>query len=341
MEIRTMLQRLTEAKSVSGCETCSGGIAETAAELLRPFCDTVEIVSGNVIGTRGARTPDQPHIMLDAHMDQVGFYVTKLLDNGFVRVGNVGGIDHRQLLDQRVHLHGKTTISGVVCCMPPHLQKDSARVLNIDEIAIDTGYSKEELEEILAPGDSVTFDMPLVEMQNGTVSGASLDDRCGIAAIVQALEYVKGESLPCSVSVLFSTQEEVGERGAKTGVFHIAPDIAIAVDVTFAKGHGEDSPSYGRLENGPMIGIAPALSRELSQQLADCAKNANIPYRMEVMTGATGTNADQFSVFAGGVVTGTVSIPLRYMHTPVEVISISDVENTAKLLSEYLRTGAK
>ena len=141
----------------------------------------------------------------------------------------------------------------------------------------------------------------------------------------------------CSCSVLFSTQEETGERGATIGAFTIEPDIALAVDVTFALGHGDDPVKCGKMGGGPMIGISPTLSRDVTNALIAAADAEQIPWQPEVMSGMTGTNADRFSVTKGGVRTGTVSIPLRYMHTPAEVIQISDVKQTGELLAAYLR----
>lgn len=333
MDLMKLLQQLTAAYGVSGCE---GNIAQTAKVLLAPYCDTVEVSHGNVIGTIGVRTPAKPHVLLDAHMDQVGFYVTAITDEGFIRVGNVGGLDRRLLPDQRVILHGCTEIPGVVCCVPPHLQNGKEQVVSIEELAIDTGLSKETLEARIQPGDSVSFDMPLQTLLNDTVTGASLDDRCGMAAILYALEQVKGKELPCTISVLFSTQEEVGERGAMIGAFAIDPDIAIAVDVTFALGHGDDPKKCGKLGKGPMIGISPSLSRTLSKTLIYTARQNAIAWQPEVMPGMTGTNADRFSVTRCGVAAATVSIPLRYMHTPSELIAIADVEATGRLLAAYL-----
>lgn len=329
-----LLSALTAPAGVSGSEM---QIAKLAKTMLEPYCDTVEMVQGNVCGTLGGRRRERPHVLLDAHMDQIGFLVTAITEDGFVRVGNAGGLDYRLMPAQRVMLHGKKEIPGVICCVPPHLQGGEEHVLSVTELAIDTGYSKEELERWVALGDSISFDMPLRELRGGRVAGASLDDRCGMAAILYAMELVQDESLPCSVSVLFSTQEELGERGAKIGAYTIAPDIALAVDVSFALGHGDDPVKCGKLGGGPMIGISPSLSRDVYDALIAAAAEEQIPWQPEVMAGTTGTNADRFSVTRGGVRAGTVSIPLRYMHTPSELIQISDVEQTGRLLAAYLR----
>ncbi len=334
MDWINLLGQLTEVSGVSGRE-CS--IADNVQKLLEPYCDSVEQRQGNVLGTLGERRPGKPHVLLDAHMDQVGFLVTAITEDGFLRVGNVGGLDLRLMPAQRVLIHGKKEIPGVICCIPPHLQGGEEHVLSVAEIAIDTGYSKAALEEIVSPGDAVSFAMPFAALENDRVSGRSLDDRCGVAAILYALSLVQGEALPCSCSVLFSTQEETGERGAMIGAYTIDPDIALAVDVTFALGHGDDPTKCGKMGGGPMIGISPSLSRDVTNALIAAAEAEQIPWQPEVMSGMTGTNADRFSVTRGGVCAGTVSIPLRYMHTPSEVIALSDVKQTGELLAAYLR----
>ena len=327
------LQALTSPSGVSGHES---PVAQVAYSILCKYCEDVHIQGGNVCGRIGVYSPNKPHVLLDAHMDQVGFLVTAITEDGFIRVGNAGGMDFRLMPAQRVIVHGKQDIPGVICCMPPHLQNGQEKVSTVEELAIDTGYTKENLEEIVQPGDSVSYDMPVRVLLNDRVTGASLDDRCGMASILYALELLQGKTLPCTLSVLFSTQEEVGERGAIIGAYTLEPDIAIAVDVTFAKGHGDDPTKCGKLGGGPMIGLSPSLSPTVSQDLMRVAQDKQIPWQREVMSGLTGTNADRFSVSRGGICAGTVSIPLLYMHTPSEVIQLSDLEATGQLLASYI-----
>ena len=221
--------------------------------------------------------------------------------------------------------------------MPPHLLAGDADVADITDILIDTGYSKEELEKIVSLGDMISFDAPFEELCGDRICSPALDDRCGIAAILYALSQLDAETLPCSVSVLFSAQEELGERGAKIAAYTIQPDIALAVDVSFGRANEEAPEKCGSLGGGAMIGISPSLSAEVSRDLKNVAETEQIPWQPEVMAGTTGTNADQFSVNRGGVKACTVSIPLRYMHTPAEVIALSDVTATGDLLAAYLR----
>ena len=336
MDIKKTVRALAEAAGASGSEKCA---AELALSMLREYCPDAEIINGNVIGRFGAHKEGLPLLVLDAHIDQIGFVVTYITDEGFVKVGNTGGIDRRLLPAQPVVIHGKRDVKGVICSVPPHLTNGGSEVLEIEDTAIDTGMTKAELEKVIAAGDSITFDVKCRDLIGSRITGGALDDRCGVASVLYALELFKGKKNAYNVAVIFSVQEEVGERGAKTAAFEIDPDIAIAVDVSFAYAIGEKESKCGFLGKGPMIGISPSLSREISDRLIKAAKNAEIPYQTEVMEGLTSTNADRYSVNRCGAKACTVSIPLRNMHTPVEVIDLEDVELTARLIAEYITEG--
>ena len=334
-ELTLILKLLCHTKGISGDEFHP---ALMACKILQDHTHNAHFSHGNVVGTFGSTDANAPHVLLDAHIDQVGMIVTSVTDDGFVTVGNVGGIDRRLLPAQRVFIHTEKVdfdVPGIICNMPPHLTDGSEKVSKFEEIRVDTGYPPEELKKLIRPGDSVYFDGVTGGLPGGYFSSPALDDRCGIAAIVYALDLLKGETLPCRVTVQFSTEEEVGERGACIGCYAANPDIALAVDVSFA-GDGKRSET-GVMGKGPMIGFSPSLSREVSQDLKAAAKAEHIPWQYEVMNGTTGTNADRFSVCRGGVKAGTVSIPLRYMHTPAEVIDLEDVELAGKLIAAYLR----
>ncbi len=333
-QLRDLLSRLCLAQGISGDESAAALLA--LAELQK-FCPDAHISHGSVLGSFGSDDPDAPHILLDAHIDQIGMVVTSITEDGFVTVGNVGGIDRRFLPAQRVTLHGTQPIPGVVCCLPPHLTNGDEKVLKFEDVRIDTGYAAEELRTMLLPGDSVTFDGTASPLLGDCFTAPALDDRCGVAAILLALEELQQESLPCRVTVLFSTQEEVGERGAKIGCFAVNPDIALAVDVSFAQNLGDSETKTGKMGEGPMIGFSPSLSKSVTKGLCAAADAAGIPWQYEVMAGTTGTNADQFSVCRTGVKACTVSIPLRYMHTPAEIIALEDVRLTGRLLAAYVR----
>ncbi|MBQ8959977.1 MAG: M20/M25/M40 family metallo-hydrolase [Ruminococcus sp.] len=338
MDLFTDIKELAEAWGPSGCE---GPAGDLAMFMLESYCSEVHASGNNVIGRFGTHQKGKPHLVLDAHIDQIGMIVTGISDDGFVKVDSLGGIDRRLLPTQQVLIYGERQIPGVFSTLPPHLAQGGNKVMTFAEAAIDTGLPKEELEELVSPGDCVKFDVKLKRLLGERVTCGALDDRCGVACILYALELLKGCELRYNVTVIFSCQEEVGERGAKIGAFELSPDIAIAVDVSFAMNTGEDPKKCGELGKGPMIGISPSLSRRVSDKLIACAKAAQIPFQYEVMNGTTGTNADRYSVERGGAETGTVSIPLRNMHTPAEVIDIEDVRLSARLLAEFIKEEQK
>ncbi|MEG2597483.1 MAG: M42 family peptidase, partial [Oscillospiraceae bacterium] len=273
------------------------------------------------------------------HIDEIGMIVTYITDEGFLKVAPCGGMDMRLLLAQEVVIHGNRPISGIVCTKPPHLtsEEETKKVPQIDEISIDTGYKKAELESLVSLGDRVTLKSNFTEMLNGKIISKSLDDRACMVCILYALEQLKGKALDCSLTVVFSAQEETGGAGAAISSYKVNPDVAIAVDVSFAHTADADEKKCGKMGKGPMIGMAPMLNRLLSNELLILAKERNIPYQIEVITGrTTGTNADEISISRGGVKTGVLSLPLKYMHMPIEMIALSDVENVGRLLAEYL-----
>lgn len=335
LELKNVIFDLSSADGVSGEERFA---AQYALKYLKNYTDNCYIKNGNVIGNFGNRKNGTPHILIDAHIDQVGLIVTNIYESGFIGFSNVGGIDRRLLPAQQVCIHGKKKLAGVVCSTPPHLSGSDNKINKIEDFYIDTGMSFEAVSNIVEPGDRITFASMPKELLNDRITGPALDDRSGVASILYALELLRNQKYECSFSVTFSAQEELGERGAKIAAFDIDPDIALAVDVSFAYCIGDKESECGKMGQGPMIGISPSLSREISDKLIEISKNENIPYQLEVMNGLTSTNADQFSVNRTGCKACTVSIPLKYMHTPSEIIQIDDVENTGRLIAAYIRS---
>ena len=335
LELKNVIFDLSSADGVSGEESCA---AQYALKYLKNYTDDCFIKNGNVIGNFGNRKNGTTHILIDAHIDQVGLIVTNIYESGFIGFSNVGGIDRRLLPAQQVCIHGKKKLAGVVCSTPPHLSGSDNKINKIEDFYIDTGMSFEAVSNIVEPGDRITFASMPKELLNDRITGPALDDRSGVASILYALELLRNQKYECSFSVTFSAQEELGERGAKIAAFDIDPDIALAVDVSFAYCLGDREYECGKMGQGPMIGISPSLSREISDKLIEISKNENIPYQLEVMNGLTSTNADQFSVNRTGCKACTVSIPLKYMHTPSEIIQIDDVENTGRLIAAYIRS---
>lgn len=337
MNIKDNLFKLTSAVGVAGDELNASMVA---CEMLREYCNDANIdYFGNVTGSIGERNDEKPHILLDAHIDEIGFIVTFITDDGFLKVSNCGGIDRRLLLAQQVTVFGEKPVKGVITSTPPHLEEDNKKLPKVDGIFIDIGMPKAKAEQIVRLGDRVIIDSFSCELLNNRLVSKAIDDRAGVLAILYALEKVKGKKLAYSVTALFSAQEETGERGAKIAAFKIKPDLAIAVDVSFALTADDSEHKCGKMAEGVMIGVAPSLSKEMSNNLISLAKENNIPYQIEVMNGTTGTNADEIGVSGKGVKVVTLSLPLKYMHTPVEVIDIKDIESTGNLIAEFLING--
>ena len=337
-EVCALLEKLCAAKGVSGAENRA---AKVVSELLGKYMPVKTDPLGSVTGTMGE---GDVHILLDAHLDQIGLVVTAVDEIGFLKVAKCGGSDIRVLAAAEVTVHGKEDIFGVVTSTPPHLSKpeDSGKAKGFDEIAVDIGMKREDAIKVVSCGDRITFNGRFSKLLGNRVASPSIDDRAGVAAILRCLEMLEGKKLGCKISVLFSVQEETGGSGAQTGAFSIDADEAIAVDVSFATAPGISGEKYASLGGGTMIGFAPSLDYEMSRRLSDIAENKNIPNQPEVMGGRTGTNCDEIQVAGKGVKTALLSIPLRNMHTAVEVCDLEDIENTAKLMAEYIigRSGA-
>lgn len=341
-ELTELIMKLADIDGVSGNEAAA---ARYCGDILIKYTENVEYRGGSVLAHFGRRSEGKPHLLIDAHIDRVGLIVTHNEGQGFVKADCIGGLDRRIFPAQRVKLHANSgeNIPGVICTLPPHLSGE-AKVMGKDGIYIDVMADSETADGI-CPGDIVSFDSPCCQLSGGRICGGGLDDRCGCASIIAAADMINEscggnyDSLPCSFTLLFSEQEEVGERGACTAAFEVDPDIAIAVDVSFAMSTGEDAKKCGELGKGCMIGISPSLDRGLSEGFIKISEEIGLPYQREVMSGETGTNADRFSVNRRGARAVTLSIPLRYMHTPAEVIDVSDCENTARLIAAYVTRG--
>ncbi|MBQ8027217.1 MAG: M20/M25/M40 family metallo-hydrolase [Clostridia bacterium] len=337
MEMFEILCALCHSNGTSGDETAAAQVASQMLEKYMPVhCDAM----GNVIGDTEIAGSK---ILLDAHIDRIGFAVTAIDDKGFIKVARVGGIDPIVLSAAEVTVHGKQEVYGVIASTPPHLaSKEEKKAQQIDELALDVGMTKEEAEKIISVGDRITMNGDLQRLLTNRVSGAALDDRCGVAAILRCLEILGDKLNELPIRVMFSSCEETGSAGAVAGGFSAGADEAIAVDVSFAKAPGTDDSIKAKLGEGTMIGYAPSLNFEMSRRLEKLAKEKGIKYQIEVMGSRTGTNADDIAVSAGGKKTALLSVPQRNMHTAVEIIDLDDIESTAQLMAAYIlsREGA-
>lgn len=335
MDIQAYLNRLASAYGPSGDE---GEIASMLKTELAAYGDVVVDPMHNVIcSIQGSGR----HILLDAHLDQIGMIVTGIDPQGFLKVAKAGGIDPRATLGQEVTVWGAKALPGIVSCQPPHLLNSTSYESNvpISDLSIDIGMSHEEAQSIVSLGDRVTFCARQVPLAGRRCAASFADNRSGVCVILLALKKWKEHGGQGHVTVLFSAQEEVGTRGATAAAFGIDAQESVVVDVSFAMTPDSKAAECGQLGSGPMIGIAPVLAKSVYRSLQELAETNQIPYQLEVMGETTGTNADVISISGSGIATGLVSIPLRYMHTPVETVELTDIEHAAQLLASYLLKG--
>lgn len=336
MDTKMMLKTLCEASGVNG----EDGACEVAKKLLSAYTDDIRTDAlGNVIGYLPSSKQNAPTVLLEAHIDEIGFVVTGIDAQGFVHVTNCGGVDNRALSAGEVIFLTEPPLFGVFCSTPPHLTKADDPLPDLSGRGVDVGLSKEEAEQRITLGTRAVYRSHFDELLNNRVSSKALDNRAGVAAVLGALERVKGNDLPMNVAVSFSVQEEVGMRGAPTAAFGLMPDAAIVVDVSFAHTHDVSKEKYASLGKGPMIGQAPVLDKNLTAQLFSLAENENIYVQHEVMGGKTGTDADVIGVVGHGVPCALISVPLKYMHTPVEVASLEDIDAVARLMAAFILKG--
>lgn len=330
-----LAKAFTGAAGVAGREAAA---AEVALQYLAPMGEVSISPLGSVSCTVCPGSAGAPHIMLEAHLDRIGLVVSRLEENGFLRIAGIGGLDRRLLPAAPVTVHtAQGDHSGVICSVPPHLADEKDKPLKIEELSVDTGFSTEEAREIFHAGDIITLDSSFLPLAEGRIACAAMDDRIGCVAVLAAAEELKKLSTRCRVTLLFSAQEETGGAGARTSAFAINPSEAIAVDVSFGAGFGSPAEKCGKMGGGVMVGVAPILNRAMTKQLISLAEKSDIPYQTEVMGGSTGTDSDGIAIAAQGIKTALLSIPLRNMHTVVETVAVEDVLSTARLMVEYVK----
>ncbi len=334
--MKELIKTLCNSAGVGGCRAISDTIKEIVAPLVHEVhCDTL----GNIVAIRRCGKEQAPLLLLEAHLDEIGFVVTHVDDGGFIHVANCGGVDRRVLAATEVTVLAEKTLNGVFCSTPPHLASGDSKITPLDEMRIDVGLPADTVKELVMKGTRVSFRADYCELNEHTVCSKALDNRAGCAAVIRALEMLQEQSLSCDVAALFAVQEEVGGAGAITASFRTEPSMAIVTDVSFAVTPDAAPHKCGVLGKGPMLGMAPALDREMADFLKALATTHEIPLQYEVMGSTTGTDADAINTSRGGVRTALLSIPQRYMHTPIETVDVRDVEYIAKLMAEAAKGG--
>ena len=334
MDISDMIIELCSMAGPAGFES---PVASRVKEMLEPYVSEAYIdVMGNVIGVRRCGRENAVKLLFDAHIDEIGFIITGV-EEGFLRFQALGGVDAHLLPASELKVLTEPPLYGVIAAMPPHVLKaeDSDKAIKIDDLYLDLGMTQEEAEQIVPVGTPAVYNAGVYKMGEDLVCGKALDDRACVAVILRAMELLKEENLGVDLYVMASAQEEVGRRGAKTGVFAIVPDYCVVVDVGFAK--TPDCKAYNAKEQGggAVITRGPNMNRRFTDMAVNIAEKNDIKYQINVEpTGDSGTNAYAIQVAREGVATAMFELPLKYMHSPVEMASLVDAEAVARLLKE-------
>ncbi len=332
------LKEILNTPSPSGFE---GPVQEIVRRYVKPFADKVTTDShGNVIAVKN---PDAPlRVMYAGHADQIGLLVQFIDADGFIYTQTIGGWDPQVLIGQKMLVWGAGgPINGIIARKPIHLLNDEERkqVVKTKDLWIDIGAkNKEEAAALVKVGDPVTMDLGFRPMLNNMASATAMDDKCGLWVVVEALRRAAAKKLDCALYAVSTVQEEIGLRGAQTSAFSVDPHVGIAVDVT----HATDCPTIDKkqegdvkLGGGPVIYRGPNMNPVVVNRLIKVAGQAEIAYQPAASGRATGTDANTIQTSRGGVATGLVSIPNRYMHSPVEMISLDDIDRAADLLAAF------
>ena len=338
MELYGILERLCGLAGPSGFE---GSVAAAAKELMEPLMNEVTLDRlGGVIGVRRCGRPNAKRLLLDAHLDEIGLIVTGI-EEGFLRFAPIGGVDPRMLPARELTiLTHPEPLFGVVACLPPHVQTaaDHDKSVSIEDLRVDVGMTQEQAEKAIPIGTPMVYREGCFRLAGDQVCGKALDDRSCFAILLRTAQLLKDEELDVDLYIMGSVREEVAGTGAIVGTNAINPDWCVATDVTFGitPGLSEDEVPC-KLHGGPAIGVGPNMTWALTDRMVAKAKANNIPYQLEVMEGHTGTNGWHMQTCLEGIPTSVVSLPLKYMHSPIEVVSLEDMENVARLLAAFTR----
>lgn len=334
LDMKDALTRLCACGAPSGFEAPA---AQVAGELLSQVMDEVSTDRlGNVIGVRRCGKPGAKRLLLDAHLDEIGLIVTGVED-GFLRFRAIGGVDPRMLPGLALTVCTPMPVLGVVACLPPHVQskEDAQKSIALKDLYVDIGMTQAQAVKAVPVGTPMVFRTGCFPLGEDRICGKSLDDRSCFVTLLRAAQLLKDKPLDVDLYILGSTREETSGAGAKTGAFALRPDWCVAVDVTH--GATPDAPKAKTfpLGSGPAVGVGPNMTRWMTARMLSKAREQEIPFSQEVMSGHTGTNGWYLQVSREGVPTAVVSLPLKYMHSPIEVVSLGDMEQVARLLAAF------
>jgi endoglucanase len=330
------LKNLISLPGLSGYET---PVREVITEAWRPLVHELSVSRlGSLQGLRRGEGPEpRRRILIAAHMDAIGLMVTSVMD-GLLRFTEIGGVDPRILPGQPVMVHGRQPVPGVVIQPPDALLPDRVhnRPVDMEFLFIDVGLPPQDVAKLVRPGDLISFDQPPLDVTGEALAGHTLDNRASVAALTHCLQELQHVQHNWDVWAVATAQEEETMAGAFTSPFVIRPDLAVAIDVTFAKGPGASDYRTFPLGKGVALGWGPNIHPAVHKSFKDLADKLDIPTHFDAIPRHSGTDAYGMQVVAEGIPTMVLSIPLRYMHTPVELVSLKDITRTGYLLAEFI-----
>jgi putative aminopeptidase FrvX len=336
IDLQAFLKELISLPGLSGYEE---PVSKVIQKNWQPMVDEINSGRlGSLHGLRRGTAPEpRPAILLSAHMDAIGMMVTGIVD-GFLRFTEIGGLDARVLPGQVVTVHGREELTGVIVQPPAHLLPPSVgeNAVPLQYLLVDTGLLPSEVVRRVRVGDLISFAQAPLDTASETLVGHSLDNRASVAALTYCLELLQGRQHAWDVWAIASTQEEVTLGGAKTSAFRLDPSLAIVIDVTFASSPGSPAHRTLPLAKGPALGWGPNVHPALFKSFKELADRLEIPYGIEVMPRNSGTDAFAIQVVGAGIPCMVLGIPLRYMHTPVEMIAIKDIQRAGRLMAEFI-----
>lgn len=331
------LMDMCSVNSVSGNEF---KMTEYIKDYTQTFCDEIITDSmGNVVAKLNNNA--DLSITLEAHIDNIGLVVKEIDDNGFIKFLCSGGVDSSILPTAEVIVHGKKDLFGVIGAKPPHLQTkdDVANKNSVEDMYIDCGYNRENIAEYVSVGDTISLLSKYNDLNNGFLTSGSLDNRIGCYIVSECLKRLKTKKIAYNVSGLFSVQEEVGCRGAGKGIAVANPDVAIIVDVTFGVSPYTDDEHGFEVGEGITVAVGPNLDRKLTNKFIEVCEANNISYKKEVCSDHTGTDAWPIQISCRGIRCILVSVPVKYMHTTVELANKADIDNAINAICLALEGG--
>ena len=341
MDLKEMITELSALMSITGYEDReSDKIKEIAEKYFDGYsCDNLR----NQILVKKCGIENAPKILIDAHFDEIGMYVTEIREGGFLKVTNVGGLDTRIMQAADVVVYGKETLFAVVSSTPPHLSdvKDREKLKKVDELLIDTGYSKEDLESIVRIGTPVGFKPRYTELLNRNLAGKGFDDKACAACAIAAIGEMSHSELAGDVYLLLSAHEETDRLGGVVcGTYAIEPDYAMVIDVNLGKTPDTKSSETVNMGEGVALTLSAVTDRRLTRMTAELCDKKEIKFQRIVSATSTGTNATALSLVKGGVPVVDVGLPLKSMHTYNEVLSLDDAEELVKLIKAFASDNA-